>query len=276
MLTSLSAARNETEATLERQRAFVADASHELRTPLTSVLANLELLVDSLRGTGSRGRRSRRCARRSGCAASLATCCCSRAPTPVAPRRATASILPRSWSTGPASELEPAARDHAIELDVNPAPLARQPRRPPARRHQPDRERAAPHAAGNARHGEHAHAARRRGSSWSSPTTARASRPKLARHAVRPLRPAAPATAAAPSASASRSSPPSPRPTAGPSASTRHPTAAPASRSASAGRARRRTSSRARQRVGPQAGARCSAQTSTTTGSTIGRRLRRS
>ena len=28
---------------------FVADASHELRTPLTSVLANLELLVESLR-----------------------------------------------------------------------------------------------------------------------------------------------------------------------------------------------------------------------------------
>jgi signal transduction histidine kinase len=50
MLASLSEARDETEATLERQRAFVADASHELRTPLTSVLANLELLVDSLKG----------------------------------------------------------------------------------------------------------------------------------------------------------------------------------------------------------------------------------
>ena len=50
MLTSLAAARDETEATLERQREFVADASHELRTPLTSVLANLELLVDSLHG----------------------------------------------------------------------------------------------------------------------------------------------------------------------------------------------------------------------------------
>ena len=50
MLTSLGAARNETEAALERQREFVADASHELRTPLTSVLANLELLVETLRG----------------------------------------------------------------------------------------------------------------------------------------------------------------------------------------------------------------------------------
>jgi signal transduction histidine kinase len=35
---------------LARQRRFVADASHELRTPLTSVLANLELLAESLQG----------------------------------------------------------------------------------------------------------------------------------------------------------------------------------------------------------------------------------
>ena len=50
MLRELSAARGETEATLERQRAFVADASHELRTPLTSILANLELLEGDLDG----------------------------------------------------------------------------------------------------------------------------------------------------------------------------------------------------------------------------------
>ncbi|HTR88520.1 MAG TPA: HAMP domain-containing sensor histidine kinase [Solirubrobacteraceae bacterium] len=50
MLRELDAARGETEAMLARQRRFVADASHELRTPLTSVLANLELLVDSLHG----------------------------------------------------------------------------------------------------------------------------------------------------------------------------------------------------------------------------------
>jgi signal transduction histidine kinase len=48
MLAELAAARSESEATLERQRAFVADASHELRTPLTSILANLELLQDEL------------------------------------------------------------------------------------------------------------------------------------------------------------------------------------------------------------------------------------
>ena len=50
MLRELGAARQETEATLDRQRAFVADASHELRTPLTSILANLELLETELAG----------------------------------------------------------------------------------------------------------------------------------------------------------------------------------------------------------------------------------
>jgi len=50
MLRELDAAHAETESMLTRQRQFVADASHELRTPLTSVLANLELLVESLEG----------------------------------------------------------------------------------------------------------------------------------------------------------------------------------------------------------------------------------
>jgi signal transduction histidine kinase len=50
MLQSLDAARSGTEAMLERQREFIADASHELRTPLTSVLASLELLVEELEG----------------------------------------------------------------------------------------------------------------------------------------------------------------------------------------------------------------------------------
>jgi two-component system, OmpR family, sensor kinase len=50
MLRELDSARAETEATLARQRQFVADASHELRTPLTSVLANLELLAEELHG----------------------------------------------------------------------------------------------------------------------------------------------------------------------------------------------------------------------------------
>ena len=50
MLHELDAARGESEASLARQRRFVADASHELRTPLTSVLANLEILSESLHG----------------------------------------------------------------------------------------------------------------------------------------------------------------------------------------------------------------------------------
>jgi signal transduction histidine kinase len=50
MLEGLDMARRNTEATLEREREFVADASHELRTPLTSIFANLELLEASLDG----------------------------------------------------------------------------------------------------------------------------------------------------------------------------------------------------------------------------------
>jgi signal transduction histidine kinase len=50
MLRALDEARADTEAALHRQREFVADASHELRTPLTSVLANLELLAETLDG----------------------------------------------------------------------------------------------------------------------------------------------------------------------------------------------------------------------------------
>jgi two-component system, OmpR family, sensor kinase len=58
MLRELDAARGETEAMLDRQRRFVADASHELRTPLTSVLVNLELLAESLDGDQGEAARS--------------------------------------------------------------------------------------------------------------------------------------------------------------------------------------------------------------------------
>jgi two-component system, OmpR family, sensor kinase len=58
MLRELDAARSETESMLARQRRFVADASHELRTPLTGVLANLELLADSLHGDQGEAARS--------------------------------------------------------------------------------------------------------------------------------------------------------------------------------------------------------------------------
>jgi two-component system OmpR family sensor kinase len=55
MLEALTAAQAEREIAMRRQREFVADASHELRTPLTSVLANLELLQESLKEAGSEG-----------------------------------------------------------------------------------------------------------------------------------------------------------------------------------------------------------------------------
>ncbi|MEI7889596.1 MAG: HAMP domain-containing sensor histidine kinase [Actinomycetes bacterium] len=42
-LHELDVSRMRTDAALNRQREFVADASHELRTPLTSLIANLEL-----------------------------------------------------------------------------------------------------------------------------------------------------------------------------------------------------------------------------------------
>jgi two-component system OmpR family sensor kinase len=58
MLASLDAARGETQAALDRQRRFVADASHELRTPLTSILANLELLSAELEGEDAEAARS--------------------------------------------------------------------------------------------------------------------------------------------------------------------------------------------------------------------------
>jgi signal transduction histidine kinase len=65
MLRELDAARAETESMLSRQRQFVADASHELRTPLTSVLANLELLAESLQGEeGDAARSALRSSRR--------------------------------------------------------------------------------------------------------------------------------------------------------------------------------------------------------------------
>ncbi len=119
MLRELDAAREETEATLQRQRQFVADASHELRTPLTSVLANLELLAETLRGD-------------QGEAAAAALRSSQRMRRLVADllllaRRDAAQEVER----GPydlaqivieaAAELGPVSDAHAISLDVHPA-----------------------------------------------------------------------------------------------------------------------------------------------------------
>jgi len=119
MLGELDAARSETESTLARQRQFVADASHELRTPLTSVLANLELLADSLHGDqGEAARSALRSSQRM--------------------RRLVADLLllarndaARSVSHEPcnlaqivveaAAELGPVSASHDISLDIHPA-----------------------------------------------------------------------------------------------------------------------------------------------------------
>ncbi len=119
MLGALGEARNESEASLARQREFVADASHELRTPLTSVLANLELLAEELGGeqaeTANAALRStRRMRRLVGDLLLLARADAER----VQPHRSTdlAAVL-----TDAAAELGPVSDDHELSIDAEPA-----------------------------------------------------------------------------------------------------------------------------------------------------------
>jgi signal transduction histidine kinase len=122
MLRELDAARGETEATLARQRQFVADASHELRTPLTSVLANLELLAEELDGEQAESaqaalRSTRRMRRLVGDLLLLARADAQR----VQPQRPTdlADVL-----TEAVAEVGPVAADHDLVLDAEPAIVA--------------------------------------------------------------------------------------------------------------------------------------------------------
>jgi signal transduction histidine kinase len=119
MLAALGASRAETEAALERQREFVADASHELRTPLTSVLANLELLADELTGEQAESARAalrstQRMRRLVGDLLLLARADVERRP----PHRAIdlAEVL-----TDVAAELGPVAESHELTIDPRPA-----------------------------------------------------------------------------------------------------------------------------------------------------------
>jgi two-component system OmpR family sensor kinase len=116
MLQALDEARTDTEAALKRQREFVADASHELRTPLTSVLANLELLEESLKGepreaAASALRSSRRMRRLVADLLLLARADTGRKP----PHRPVdlADVV-----TEAAAELEPVAGDHEISISA--------------------------------------------------------------------------------------------------------------------------------------------------------------
>jgi signal transduction histidine kinase len=121
MLASLGEARGRTEATLERQRAFVADASHELRTPLTSVLANLELLEASLSGQDRDLARSalRSTQRMRRLVADLLLL----ARSDVKQATPTQQTDLAEIVVAAAAELEPTSEDHVLDLDIAPAPL---------------------------------------------------------------------------------------------------------------------------------------------------------
>jgi two-component system, OmpR family, sensor kinase len=119
MLAALDSARSDTQAMLDRQREFVADASHELRTPLTSVLANLELLTEELGGEQAETaeaalRSTRRMRRLVGDLLLLARADARR----VQPHRPTdlAEVLVEA-----ASELGPMADRHELSISAEPA-----------------------------------------------------------------------------------------------------------------------------------------------------------
>jgi len=119
MLRELDAARSETESMLARQRQFVADASHELRTPLTSVLANLELLADSLHGEEGDAARSalRSSQRMRRLVADLLLLARTDAARVVAHEPCNlAQIVVEA-----AAELGPVSAAHDISLDIHPA-----------------------------------------------------------------------------------------------------------------------------------------------------------
>ncbi|HKH78392.1 MAG TPA: HAMP domain-containing sensor histidine kinase [Solirubrobacteraceae bacterium] len=121
MLRELDAARGETEAMLARQRRFVADASHELRTPLTSVLANLELLADSLHGDqGDAARSALRSSRRM---RRLVADLLLLARTDVGRVVAHEPCDLAQVVVEAAGELGPVSDAHDIELDIQPAPV---------------------------------------------------------------------------------------------------------------------------------------------------------
>ncbi len=121
MLRQLDAARGETESTLARQRRFVADASHELRTPLTSVLANLELLADSLHG--DQGEAARSALRSSQRMRRLVADLLLLARTDAARSQPHEKVDLSTVVVEAAGELGAVSGEHDISLDVHPAPL---------------------------------------------------------------------------------------------------------------------------------------------------------
>jgi two-component system OmpR family sensor kinase len=119
MLHALRDAHAETEAMLVRQRRFVADASHELRTPLTSVLANLELLAESLRG--DQGDAARSALRSSQRMRRLVADLLLLARTDVGRAAPREPVDLAQVALEATAELGPVSDDHDIALDVRPA-----------------------------------------------------------------------------------------------------------------------------------------------------------
>jgi signal transduction histidine kinase len=118
MLQGLESSRAENAAMPLRQRQFVADASHELRTPLTSVLANLELLAETLHGEEEDAARSalRSSQRMRRLVADLLLLARADASGPVThvPTDVGAVVVDA------AGELGPVAQDHELRVDVEP------------------------------------------------------------------------------------------------------------------------------------------------------------
>jgi two-component system OmpR family sensor kinase len=119
MLSSLDDAHAETEAMLARQRRFVADASHELRTPLTSVLANLELLAESLHGEeGDAARSALRSSRRMRRLVADLLLLARSDVGRVAPRQ---PVDLARLVLDAAAELGPLSGEHELSIDAHPA-----------------------------------------------------------------------------------------------------------------------------------------------------------
>jgi two-component system, OmpR family, sensor kinase len=121
MLRELDAARGETESMLARQRRFVADASHELRTPLTSVLANLELLAETLQG--DQGDAARSALRSSQRMRRLVADLLLLARTDAAREQPREPCELGQIVVEATSELGPVTGEHEITLDIHAAPL---------------------------------------------------------------------------------------------------------------------------------------------------------
>jgi two-component system, OmpR family, sensor kinase len=174
MLRELTAARGETEATLARQREFVADASHELRTPLTSILANLELLESELGGeqremAESALRSSRRMRRLVADLLLLARADAGR-QAPHAPVDLSAVAREAVHEAGAV------LRAPALARPARPGQSHRSGRRPSPPGGQPGGERAASHAARDAGHGVRAVRGRLRGARGCRPRAGGADR----------------------------------------------------------------------------------------------------